>query len=62
MTLAKLLSRLSSYGVVGLTSAGVHYGVLLGLAGRAPEWLANPLAFLIAALTGYLGHALLTFR
>ena len=62
MTLAKLLSRLSRYCVVGFTSAGVHYGVLLGLAGRAPEWLANPLAFLIASLTGYLGHALLTFR
>ena len=62
MNLAKLMSRLSRYGVVGFASAGVHYGVLLGLAGGAPEWLANPLAFLIASLTGYLGHALLTFR
>ena len=62
MTLVKLLSRLSRYGLVGFASAGVHYGVLLGLAGSSPEWLANPLAFLIASLTGYLGHALLTFR
>ena len=41
MTLAKLLSRLSRYGVVGFASAGVHYGVLLGLAGGAGLWLSR---------------------
>jgi len=62
MTLRTRLSRLGRYGVVGCIAAAVHFGILRGLSGFTPEWLANPVAFLIASVTGYLGHALLTFR
>ena len=43
-------------------AAAVHYGALISLSVIIPAWLANPLAFLLASLVGYLGHALLTFR
>ena len=62
MNLQRLSQRALRYGVVGVVAAAIHYGVLRGLSTAAPEWLANPLAFLVASLAGYLGHALLTFR
>ena len=54
MTLRTRLSRLGRYGVVGCIAAAVHFGILRGLSGFTPEWLANPVAFLIASVTGYL--------
>ena len=57
-----LSSRLSLYGLVGVVAAAVHALVLLGLGLVIPLWLANPLAFLVASLAGYLGHARFTFR
>ena len=62
MKLRRLWQRALRYGAVGITAAGIHYGVLRGLSAAGPEWLANPIAFLVASLAGYLGHALLTFR
>ena len=57
-----LIHRLGRYGLVGGVGAAVHYGALISLSVIIPAWLANPLAFLLASLVGYLGHALLTFR
>ena len=57
-----LIHRLGRYGLVGGVAAAVHYGALISLSVIIPAWLANPLAFLLASLVGYLGHALLTFR
>ena len=62
MKLRRLVQRALRYGVVGCGAAAIHYGVLRGLSAAGPEWLANPVAFLVASLAGYLGHALLTFR
>ena len=56
------LNRLARYGAVGVVAAAIHYGILRGLGLTLAEWLANPIAFLAASITGYLGHALLTFR
>ena len=56
------LHRLGRYGVVGVTAAAIHFGVLRGLGLVLADWLANPIAFLAASIAGYLGHALLTFR
>ena len=62
MAFRSISTRLSLYGLVGIVAAAVHYGVLIGLRWVMPTWLANPLAFLAASLTGYLGHARFTFR
>ena len=62
MKLRRLVQRALRYGLVGFGAAAIHYGVLRGLSAAGPEWLANPVAFLVASLAGYLGHALLTFR
>ena len=56
------LHRLGRYGVVGVSAAAIHFGVLRGLGLVLADWLANPIAFLAASIAGYLGHALLTFR
>lgn len=60
MKVQTLAARVGRYGLVGVVAASVHYGVL-ELSGW-PLWLSNPLAFLTASLTSYLGHALYTFR
>ncbi len=60
--LAAPLKRISLYGLVGITAAIVHAGVLLGLGLLIPLWAANPLAFLAASIAGYLGHARYTFK
>ena len=57
-----VLSRVLRYGVVGGTATAVHIGVLLLLGPWMSLSLANPIAFLAASVSGYLGHALLTFR
>ena len=56
------LNRLARYGAVGVVAAAIHYTILRGLGLTLAEWLANPIAFLAASITGYLGHALFTFR
>ncbi|MFL0745122.1 MAG: ChbG/HpnK family deacetylase [Prochlorococcus sp.] len=60
MKVQPLAARVGRYGLVGVAAASVHYGIL-ELSGW-PLWLSNPIAFLIASLTSYLGHALYTFR
>ena len=60
MKVQPLAARVGRYGLVGVVAASVHYGVL-ELSGW-PLWLSNPVAFLTASLTSYLGHALYTFR
>ena len=62
MAWRSISTRLSLYGVVGVVAAAVHYAVLLALRLVIPTWLANPVAFLAASVTGYLGHARFTFR
>ncbi|WP_028953409.1 ChbG/HpnK family deacetylase [Synechococcus sp. CC9616] len=62
MSEPSLILRLSRYGAVGGTAALVHTTALLSLERVAPLWLANPLAFLMASIAGYIGHALVTFR
>ena len=57
-----VLNRVLRYGLVGVTAAAVHIGVLLLLGPWMSLSLANPIAFLAASVAGYLGHALLTFR
>ena len=42
MKLRRLWQRALRYGAVGITAAGIHYGVLRGLSAAGPEWLANP--------------------
>jgi len=62
MAWRSISTRLSLYGVVGVVAAAVHYAVLIALRLVIPTWLANPVAFLAASVTGYLGHARFTFR
>ena len=62
MAWRSISTRLSLYGLVGVVAAAVHYGVLVALRLAMPTWLANPLAFLAASITGYLGHARYTFQ
>ena len=57
-----VLNRVLRYCVVGGTAAAVHIVVLLMLGQWMSLSLANPIAFLAASVSGYLGHALLTFR
>ncbi|WP_370631035.1 ChbG/HpnK family deacetylase [Synechococcus sp. MU1617] len=57
-----VLNRLMRYGLVGVSAAAVHIGVLLLLGQWMSLSLANPIAFLAASVAGYVGHALLTFR
>ena len=57
-----VLNRVLRYGVVGGTAAAIHIVVLLILGQWMSLSLANPIAFLAASVSGYLGHALLTFR
>ncbi len=62
MAWRSISTRLGLYSLVGIGAAAVHYGVLVALRFVLPTWLANPLAFLAASVTGYLGHARFTFR
>ena len=61
-SLAAPITRISLYGLVGIGAAIVHASVLIGLGLLMPLWAANPLAFLAASISGYLGHARYTFR
>ncbi|MEG2049236.1 MAG: GtrA family protein [Comamonas sp.] len=61
-TLRKL-PQLLQFVLVGGSAAATHLavvGLLVSLAGLAPLW-ANVLAFLVAFVVSYNGHALLTF-
>ncbi len=50
------------YLLVGLSAALIHGAILISLSKIIPLWISNPIAFLTASLTSYLGHALFTFR
>lgn len=59
-----LFFQLMRFGIVGVTSASVHFGIvvmLVELAGLKPL-LANIAAFLISFQVSYSGHRFWTFR
>ena len=50
------------YCTVGIAAALTHAIFLFLLSIIFPIWIGNILAFLIASITSYFGHALFTFR
>ncbi len=62
MKLLKTGTKALRYGLVGISAAGIHGSVLVGLSQFHPFWISNVCAFLTASLFSYLGHALFTFR
>lgn len=53
--------QVAIFGLVGVSSTAVHYGVALLLSQAMPLAYANPFGFLAAFLVSYLGHSHLTF-
>ena len=62
MQTKSLNSTAVRYITVGLSAALVHGTIFLVLSKLLPLWISNLIAFLIASVTSYLGHALFTFR
>ncbi len=59
---ASKLKQIILYGSVGLVAASVHALVLIFLSKVIALWASNIIAFLLASLTSYLGHAFYTFK